>query len=125
MASSDTSCPLLAIRDAQRVPKSSDVVASRAGQLVRGCELSEHLGERGPKGGSRSLQFYDAHGDAVHKVFSRAGTDLAAWDRLVAEFAAADQSAGEKVAPRSAPAGDETPLDAIDAVAFRRDWLGM
>lgn len=81
--------------------------------------------EQGPKGESRSLQFYDAHGDAVHKVFSRAGTDLAAWDRLVAEFAAADQSAGEKVAPRSAPAGDETPLDAIDAVAFRRDWLGM
>ena len=39
--------------------------------------------------GRRSLQFFGADGAAVHKIFSRPATDLAAWDALVAGFAAA------------------------------------
>lgn len=81
--------------------------------------------EQTPRGESRSLQFYDAHGDAVHKVYSRAGTHLAAWDALVAECSHPDQSAGERVLPRPANGPAETPIDSIDAPGFRRDWLAM
>lgn len=31
----------------------------------------------------RSLQFFDAHGDAVQKIHARPGTDKAAWDNLI------------------------------------------
>lgn len=39
-----------------------------------------------------SLQFFDAQGDAVHKIHARPATDLAAWRHLVAVFAHQDQS---------------------------------
>jgi len=31
----------------------------------------------------RSIQFFDAHGDAVHKIHSRQNSDLAAWQKLI------------------------------------------
>ena len=39
----------------------------------------------------RSLQFFDGAGEAVHKVHLRAGSNLYAYQRLVAELASADQ----------------------------------
>ena len=39
----------------------------------------------------RSLQFFDAAGEAVHKVHLRAASNLYAYQRLVAELASADQ----------------------------------
>lgn len=39
---------------------------------------------------ARSLQFYDAHGTAVHKVYARAATDLSAWNALVERFATSE-----------------------------------
>ena len=35
----------------------------------------------------RSLQFFDAHGDAVHKIHARPATDIAAWNALVDSLA--------------------------------------
>jgi len=40
----------------------------------------------------RSLQFFDAAGDAVHKVHLRPASDLSAYQRLVATLEATDQS---------------------------------
>lgn len=40
----------------------------------------------------RSLQFFDAAGDAVHKIHVRPATDLSAYEALVEELTSADQS---------------------------------
>jgi putative hemin transport protein len=60
----------------------------------------------------RSVQFFDAEGEAVHKVHLRPGSDVAAFDSLVGRFIASDQTdtltvpaaspALEKGAPASA-----------------------
>jgi putative heme degradation protein len=46
----------------------------------------------------RSLQFYDAAGRAVHKVFAREATDMAAWNALVERFA---EPSGRLCVPRA------------------------
>lgn len=53
-----------------------------------------------PKGIRRSLQFFDAAGDAIQKVFLRDGSNLTAWEPLVTELRHADQSGDLAVAPR-------------------------
>ena len=51
------------------------------------------------KGPSRSLQVFDATGEAVHKVYPREGTDLCAWDRAVGALATGDTSDRLDLAP--------------------------
>ena len=71
----------------------------------------------------QSLQFFDAHGDAVHKVYLEAESAPGAWDALVARFA-------DPTAPTPAPAGPRparphTPIapapDFLDQWAALRD----
>jgi putative hemin transport protein len=47
----------------------------------------------------RSLQFFDASGEAVHKVHLRAGSSLYAYQKLVAGLSSADQSQSVAVEP--------------------------
>lgn len=56
----------------------------------------EEEGESGPK---RSLQVFDAAGCAIHKVHLRPESDVAAFERLVAELRLADQNAMIDFAP--------------------------
>jgi putative hemin transport protein len=70
--------------------------------------------------GRRSLQVFAADGAAVHKVFSRPATDLAAWDRLVADFADASP-APLALAPAVAAAAPK-PDDEIDLAGFLAGW---
>lgn len=71
---------------------------------------------------TRSLQFFDAHGEAVHKIYVREATDLAAFDALVQRF-------GDPGARRSFGAPPPPPAvksDAeIDAAGLRAAWAGM
>jgi putative hemin transport protein len=71
-----------------------------------------------------SLQFFNRHGTAVHKIFPREQTDLVHWARCVA--AATDPSQAvvfEPVAPKKAqPAA---PREGVDAVAFEQAWSAM
>lgn len=69
----------------------------------------------------RSLQFFDAHGEAIHKIHARPNTDLDAWGELVARFAAPDQSQTVELEARS-PAEDfaEPPVDEL-----RERWSRM
>ncbi|MBW3097709.1 hemin-degrading factor [Pseudohoeflea coraliihabitans] len=63
-----------------------------------------------------SLQFFDACGEAVHKIHSRPATRLAAWHDLVARFAHDDQSASvalESKSPISGRPDAEIPLDEL------------
>lgn len=73
--------------------------------------------------GRRSLQIFAGDGSAVHKVFSRPGTDLAAWDRLVAAFA---ETAPVPLAivPAAAPAAPK-PDGEIDVAGFLAGWDGL
>ncbi|KAB7559784.1 hemin-degrading factor [Verminephrobacter eiseniae] len=69
----------------------------------------------------RSLQFFDPEGTAIHKVFLKPGSDVAAYTRLVAHFAASDQSAGicaQTPAARPAELADAS----IDVTGFHRAW---
>ncbi|WPB55248.1 hemin-degrading factor [Xylophilus sp. GOD-11R] len=70
---------------------------------------------------SRSLQFFDAQGQAVHKVYLTEGSDLAAFDRVVADFAAQAQSAALTVEP-APPRPAVRPDSAIDLAEFRLAW---
>ncbi len=71
----------------------------------------------------RSLQFFDAAGDAAFKLHLRAASDVAAYDALVAELLSDDQSRSVETA---APApGVEADLSTLDAEAFRRRWEGL
>jgi putative hemin transport protein len=80
--------------------------------------------EETDRGVQRSLQVFDGHGSAIHKVFLRAESDLSAWEALVAERAHPDQS------PRLEPRRDADADRAgdgreVDVQAFQRAWLAL
>ena len=79
--------------------------------------------EGGPDGLRRSLQFFDAHGDAVHKIFLTRKSELAAYAAFVEAHTDADASP-LTVTPRPAPDA-ETPDAEIDADALLTAWAGL
>ncbi len=69
----------------------------------------------------RSLQFFDADGAAVHKVYLTRESSVPAYDALVAKYRAGDQSPGQAVRPVSVhyePVAD----DRVDVEGLRRRW---
>lgn len=80
--------------------------------------------EAGDKGVQRSLQFFDASGTAVHKVFVKPATDLAAWERMVADFTDAQGAPGLEPAAPPVPAAQKPDAD-IDVKAFQQAWASM
>ena len=77
----------------------------------------------GPHGPQRSLQFFDAHGDAVHKVHLLPESVTAAFAQLTARFASLDQSPHQpRIATTSATdarASQDDDTAAIDVEALR------
>lgn len=72
----------------------------------------------------RSLQFFDAAGDAVHKVHLRPDSNLYAYNAFVTRFAAEDQSAEIEIKPRAAKkALPEPGPDMPDTL--RNEWSKM
>ncbi len=71
----------------------------------------------------RSLQVFDAAGDAIHKIFLRPGSDILAWDRLVADLRLDDQSQVLPVEPRRAVEGPVT--DPARAADLSARWQAM
>lgn len=114
---------------------SADGPAGREIGLVLGTDIDLRLfysqwqhgfavAEPGERGLQRSLQFFDAGGTAVHKVFARGGTDLVAWDRLIERFLAANQQPGLDVQAAPAAAAEKADAD-IDTAAFREQWASL
>ena len=71
----------------------------------------------------RSLQVFDAAGDAVHKIFLRDGSNQIAWDDLRHDLKLPDQSPELEVAPRKPteePKSDPAKLDIL-----RKEWKRM
>lgn len=75
-------------------------------------------------GTQRSLQFFDATGTAIHKVFMRAGSDAVAWEALVTTFGADLQYPGIAVQPAEVPPAEQ-PDATIDVPALRQAWASM
>lgn len=73
---------------------------------------------------SRSLQFFDANGTAAHKLYLKNEAAAGVFDKLVADFRAADQNAALKVLPL-APKAAEKADSAVDVKEFQLAWKEM
>lgn len=73
-------------------------------------------------GFKRSIQVFDAQGEAVIKIFAQPDTNIAAWDQLVADFSTSEQSSEIAISPAPAPRPNATN---IDEAAFLQDWAGL
>ncbi|MBB5222570.1 putative hemin transport protein [Amaricoccus macauensis] len=81
------------------------------------------LDEDTRSGPRRSLQFFDATGTAIHKVYATGGTDRAAFDAIVAAVADPDAAPAAFVLPK--PRAGERPDGEIDVAGFRAAWDGL
>lgn len=79
----------------------------------------ERPGEDGPR---RSVQVFDAAGDAVHKIHLRAGSEEGGWEAALA-LVHADQSPELAAEPRPAP--DAPRADPARAETLRAEWARM
>lgn len=77
-------------------------------------------GEDGPK---RSIQVFDAAGDAVHKVHLNAASDAAAFDALVSALRLPEQSGSLTLAARAAVEGAKG--DPARVEELRSEWRAM
>ncbi|MFI5445429.1 hemin-degrading factor [Polaromonas sp. UC242_47] len=71
---------------------------------------------------SQSLQFFDAHGVAVHKIYVRPETDREAFNDIVEQFSAADKSYAFTPAPLKPLIPPDTDMD---AAGLLQGWREM
>ncbi len=71
-----------------------------------------------------SLQFFDADGTAVHKIYLTEKSDVNAYHQLVAKYRADDQQQELAIKPAATDVY-EKPDHEVDLKAFHDAWLGM
>ncbi|MEB8385669.1 hemin-degrading factor [Rhodobacteraceae bacterium KMM 6894] len=76
--------------------------------------------EQGPR---RSLQIFDAAGDAVHKIHLRDTSNHNEWARIVAELIVPDQSTEQLVEPRKPVAAAKSLPEKVDIL--RAEWARL
>jgi len=74
-------------------------------------------------GTRRSLQVFDAAGDAVHKIFLRDGSDVAAFDRAKTELRLEDQSQTLNVGMREPEEVPKSNIEKLDIL--QKEWTRM
>ncbi|WP_373331548.1 hemin-degrading factor [Salmonirosea aquatica] len=74
--------------------------------------------------GRNSLQFFDSHGEAVHKIYLTDQSDKTTYEALVDRFCEENQFLELAITPAPEPAVDP-PDEAIDVAAFQQGWLNM
>jgi putative hemin transport protein len=72
-----------------------------------------------------SLQFFDPHGEAVHKIFAVEASDRAAFARVVAQFVDGEGGSGKLLPTPREPVAIEKPDGEIDVAAFQAEWLAL
>lgn len=82
-----------------------------------------HVLERTAHGELHSLQFFDRHGDAVHKVFAQAGTDLQSLELLAQQHARPERHPAFQ--HERAAAHQDRPDDEIDSLGLGEGWAQM
>lgn len=87
---------------------------------VHGFAVQETNAEGAVK---RSVQIFDAAGDAIHKIHLRADSNVAAYDALVAALRLPDQSGALTLGPRAAV--EPAKADPSKAEALRAEWDAM
>ncbi len=80
--------------------------------------------DEGARGTLRSFQFFDAAGDALHKVFLTDTSDVSEYDRIIEQFRSDDQEAELAVSQR-ADKPVEKPDSEINVEGFRAAWAGL
>ncbi|MFV0408527.1 MAG: hemin-degrading factor [Paracoccus sp. (in: a-proteobacteria)] len=86
---------------------------------VHACAV-EAEGKDGPR---RSIQVFDAAGDAVHKVFLRGTSNLQAWETLRRDLALPDQQTLSTFQARAGPEGVRIAEDRAETL--REGWVRM
>ncbi len=76
------------------------------------------------EGDRQSFQFFDAHGDAIHKVYLQKESNFAGYGVILDRFRSVNQSEGVAVTPVPAPQ-PEFPDSEIDAEGFQKAWLKL
>jgi len=76
--------------------------------------------ESHPKGDRHSIQFFDAQGTAVHKVYTTDETDMDAWHALIAHYRSAENPALELVPAVKAEEKTQAASGDIDS-----EWRAM
>lgn len=82
------------------------------------------VSEEGKDGPRRSLQFFAKDGEAVHKIYLIAESNVAAYEALTAKYKSEDQGKEQTVKPWPADPA-EKPDGEIDAESFRAEWEAM
>ncbi len=72
-----------------------------------------------------SLQFFNARGEAVHKIYLTKNSDKAAFQALVEIFKASDQTSITQVDRSSVERPTEKPDAEVDVEAFQKAWLAL
>ncbi|MWB79068.1 hemin-degrading factor [Pseudooceanicola sp. 216_PA32_1] len=80
----------------------------------------ETMSGQGPR---RSLQIFDAAGDAVHKIHLRHGSNHDAWADIVAGLAVEDQADSQAVEDRKPVEGPISRADKVDSL--REEWARL
>lgn len=70
----------------------------------------------------RSLQFFDAYGVAVHKVFATDETDLMAWNRLVQTYVDHHDAGDMDIWMMPSPLIHDAQLSDSEIERYRQDW---
>lgn len=73
---------------------------------------------------SRSLQFFDENGTAIHKVYLKDDSKVAVFDKLVADFRHPQQDGKLAIAAAPLKAAD-TPDASVDVKEFQQAWKDM
>jgi putative hemin transport protein len=76
--------------------------------------------ESHPKGDRHSIQFFDAQGTAVHKVYTTDETDMDAWHALIAQYRSAENPALKLIPTVKAEVKTEAASGDIDT-----EWRAM
>jgi putative hemin transport protein len=75
-------------------------------------------------GARRSIQVFDSEGAAVHKIYQKPETDIAAFDALIEAWRSEDQSPRLERRDIPAPTGDRADTE-IDVERLRREWSAL
>lgn len=73
----------------------------------------------------RSLQFFDAAGEAIHKIHLRPASNLEAYQTLVAKLRLDDQSQSVQLTALPKPEEKTAELEELDATGLRDRWTQM
>lgn len=84
-----------------------------------------HVVEHSPRGELHSLQFFDPHGQAVHKIHATPQTDMPALEQLAQRHACTASRPVFAPLPLDAPAAQNRADEDIDVDSLEKGWAAM